>query len=268
TWDWTKPFNKFDHSVQFTHGLVSCCEWTGVKLETVLDTVGVKPEATWILAEGADGAAMDRSVPLHDAIRIGALLAYGQNGERLRPPQGYPLRLLLPGYEGNMNVKWLRRLKLMTGPAFSKEETAYYTDLMPDGKARAFTFVMGAKSVITRPSGTQTLPKPGFFEITGLAWSGRGRIKQVDVSVDGGKNWQKATLTEPVLPKCLTRFRLPWQWDGSPADLQSRVIDETGYVQPTIEALIAERGVNSHYHNNAIQSWKVGTDGKVSNGWI
>ncbi len=260
--EWAKPVSK---TVQFTHGLLSCCEWTGVQLETVLGEVGVKPEATWILAEGADAAAMDRSIPLSDAFRIGAILAYAQNGERLRPEQGYPLRLLLPGFEGNMSVKWLRRLKLMTGPAYTKEETAYYTDLMPDGKARAFTFVMEAKSVITRPSGGQALPGPGFVEISGLAWSGHGRIRQVDVSVDGGETWRMATLSEPVLPKCLTRFRLPWHWDGNAAILQSRATDETGYVQPTLAELVAIRGVNSSYHNNAIQSWKVATSGEVAN---
>ncbi len=259
---WAAPEGK---TVQFTTGLLSCAEWSGVLLETVLAEVDVKPEATWILAEGADAAAMDRSIPLRDALGIGAMLAYAQNGERLRPEQGYPLRLLLPGFEGNMNIKWLRRLKLMDGPAYTEEETAYYTDLLPDGKARGFVFVMEAKSVITRPSGGQRLDEPGFVEISGLAWSGHGRIRQVDVSVDGGDNWQTAELSPPVLPKCLTRFRLPWHWNGGTAILQSRAIDETGYVQPTLKQLVAVRGLNSVYHNNAIQSWKVDSSGEVIN---
>jgi sulfane dehydrogenase subunit SoxC len=260
--DWAKPAAK---TVQFSHGLLSCCEWTGVLLETVLGEAGVRSEARWILAEGADAAAMDRSVPLADALRIGAMLAYAQNGEALRPEQGFPLRLVLPGFEGNMNIKWLRRLKLMTEPAMTKEETAYYTDLMPNGEARGFTFVMEAKSVITRPSGGQRLGSPGFHEIAGLAWSGRGRITQVDVSVDGGETWQTATLQQPVLSRCLTRFRLPWRWDGGRAVLQSRAIDETGYAQPTLKELVAVRGVNSLYHNNAIQPWSVASSGEVSN---
>lgn len=260
--DWAAPKAK---TVQFSHGLLSCCEWTGVLLETVLGETGARPEATWILAEGADAAAMDRSVPLADALRIGAMLTFAQNGEPLRPEQGFPLRLLLPGFEGNVNVKWLRRLKLMTQPAMAKEETAYYTDLLPNGKARALTFVMEAKSVITRPSGGLRLPAPGFYEITGLAWSGRGHIRRVDVSVDAGESWQTATLQQPVLPRSLTRFRLPWRWDGGNAVLQSRAIDETGYVQPTLKELVAVRGVNSFYHNNAIQPWRVSSSGEVSN---
>jgi sulfane dehydrogenase subunit SoxC len=260
--DWAAPKAK---TVQFSHGLLSCCEWTGVLLETLLGETGVRPEATWILAEGADAAAMDRSVPLVDALRIGAMLVFAQNGEPIRPEQGFPLRLLLPGFEGNMNIKWLRRLKLMTEPAMAKEETAYYTDLMPNGKARAFTFVMEAKSVITRPSGGLRLHAPGFYEITGLAWSGHGRITRVDVSVDAGETWQTATLQQPVLSRSLTRFRLPWRWGGGDAVLQSRAIDETGYVQPTLKELVAVRGVNSFYHNNAIQPWRVSSNGEVSN---
>lgn len=260
--DWAKPAAK---TVQFSHGLLSCCEWTGVLLESILGETGVRPEATWVLAEGADGAAMDRSVPLADALRIGAMIAFAQNGEPIRPEQGFPLRFVLPGFEGNMNIKWLRRLKLMNQPGMTKEETAYYTDLMPNGKARGFTFVMEAKSVITRPSAGQRLPSPGFYDIIGLAWSGHGRIRRVDVSVDGGETWQTATLQEPVLPRCLTRFRVPWRWEGGTAVLQSRAIDETGYVQPTLKELVAIRGVNSFYHNNAIQPWRVASNGEVSN---
>jgi sulfane dehydrogenase subunit SoxC len=250
-------------TVQDTHGLLSCCEWTGVPLSTLLAEVGVKPAAKWVLAEGADAAGMTRSVPIEKALDD-ALLAYAQNGERLRPEQGYPLRLFLPGFEGNMSVKWLRRLKLGDEPFETREETARYTGLLPDGKARQFVFYMEAKSVITFPSGRQKLPGPGFYEISGLAWSGRGKIKRVEVSTDGGATWRDARLQEPVLSKCLTRFRLPWTWDGGPAVLQSRSTDATGYRQPTHAALITARGLNSYYHYNGIQSWRLDTAGAVT----
>lgn len=249
---------------QDTHGLLSCCEWTGVLLSTLLQEVGVPPSGRWILAEGADAAGMTRSIPIEKAWDD-ALIAYAQNGERLRPEQGYPLRLLLPGFEGNMNIKWLRRLKVGDQPFETREETSKYTDLMPNGIARQFTFVMEAKSVITRPAGGQTLRGPGFYEITGLAWSGRGRIRKVEVSADGGASWQQAALQEPVLPKCLTRFRLPWTWQGGPVQLQSRAEDETGYLQPPKTALTDVRGVNSIYHFNAIQTWQIAADGAITN---
>jgi sulfane dehydrogenase subunit SoxC len=258
--EWRKPAP----TVQHTHGLLSCCEWTGVPLSTLLQEVGVDPGAAWILAEGADAAAMTRSVPMAKALDD-ALVVYAQNGEMLRPEQGYPLRLFLPGYEGNMSVKWLRRLKIGPEPFMTREETSKYTDLMPDGSARQFSFVMEAKSVIVRPSGTQHLKGAGSYEISGLAWTGHGRIRRVEVSTDGGHSWQDARLQEPVLPKCLTAFRLPWRWDGSPRILQSRATDETGYVQPTRGALIAARGVNSYYHYNGVQSWKIAADGGVEN---
>jgi sulfane dehydrogenase subunit SoxC len=251
-------------TVQVTHGLLSCCEWTGVPLALVLQEAGVDPRAKWLLAEGADAAAMTRSIPMEKALDD-ALLVYAQNGEMLRPEQGYPLRLFLPGFEGNMNVKWLRRLKLGDAPFMTREETSKYTDLMPDGTARQFTFVMEAKSVIVRPSGGQTLRGPGFVEVYGYAWSGRGRIRRVDVSVDGGGSWREAQLQEPVLSKCLTAFRVPWQWDGTPAVLQSRALDDTNYLQPTRSALLAARGIDSYYHYNAIQSWRIGPDGGVEN---
>jgi sulfane dehydrogenase subunit SoxC len=251
-------------TVQHTHGLLSCCEWTGVPLSIVLQEVGAKPNASWVLAEGADAAAMSRSIPMAKALDD-ALLAYAQNGERLRPEQGYPLRLLLPGYEGNTSVKWLRRLKVGDQPFETREETSRYTDLMPDGTARQFTFVMEAKSVITFPSGGQQLREHGFHRISGLAWSGRGRITRVEVSTDGGTTWHPSELQEPVLSKCLTRFRLPWSWDGRPARLQSRAVDETGYAQPRRSELVDVRGLNSHYHCNAIQEWHVSADGAVTN---
>ena len=259
--EWKVPKGK---TVQDTHGLTSTSEWTGVSLATILHEVGVKPEASWVLAEGSDAAALTRSVPLDSMLKEG-LLCYAQNGEPLRPEQGYPLRLLMPGWEGNTCVKWLRRLKLMSSPAMSREETSKYTDLMPDGTARQFTFVMEAKSVITSPSGGQQLTKPGFVEIRGLAWSGRGRITRVHVSTDGGQTWEDAELQQPVLSKCHTRFRFGWRWNGQEAILQSRCQDETGYTQPTRTQLVAVRGVNSYYHNNAIQSWKVSKEGQVEN---
>ncbi|MEZ5366886.1 MAG: sulfite dehydrogenase [Bryobacterales bacterium] len=244
------------------HGLASCSEWTGVPLKTVLAEAGLKPEGKWLLAEGADACRMSRSVPVEKALDD-ALLAYGQNGEALRPGQGYPLRLILPGWEGNTNVKWLHRLEVGDQPFMTKDETSKYTDLMADGKARIFTYEMDAKSIITRPSGGQKLSGPGFYEVSGLAWSGRGRIEKVEVSTDGGATWQQAALDEPRHSKAFTRFRLPWRWDGSETQLLSRATDETGYVQPSVEDLIAARGQNSIYHNNGIKAWQVGADGAV-----
>ena len=259
--EWRSPFGK---SVQITHGLVSCCEWTGVMLSTLLDEAGIQPGAEWVLAEGADSAAMTRSVPMQKCLED-AMVVYGQNGEALRPQQGYPLRLFLPGFEGNMNVKWLRRLKIGAEPFMTREETSKYTDSMVDGTARQFTFMMDAKSVITFPAPDHRLKDRGFYEIAGIAWSGRGRIKRVDVSTDGGTTWREAHLQEPVLSRAVARFRLPWRWDGGDAMLQSRAVDESGYVQPTRAQLIAQRGLNSQYHYNAVQSWKVSPAGEVTN---
>jgi sulfane dehydrogenase subunit SoxC len=251
--------------VQRAHGLTSCSEWTGVWLSTLLAECGAEPAGTWLLAEGADACRLARSVPIAKAMKD-AMIAYAQNGEPLRPEQGYPLRLLLPGWEGNANVKWLRRIKVMDSPGMTRWETSKYTDLLADGTARQFTFDMDAKSVITRPSGGMTLKKPGFYEITGLAWSGRGAIARVEVSVDGGRTWADATLDTPVLPISHTRFRWPWTWDGAEALLASRAVDDTGYEQPSREALTAVRGFNSNYHNNAVQLWKVAADGRITNG--
>lgn len=258
--DWRSPVSR---NVQQTHGLLSCCEWTGVPLSTLLQEAGLQPKAQWILAEGADASALTRSLPLAKCLED-VLVAYAQNGEMLRPEQGYPVRLIVPGWESNVNVKWLRRLKVGDAPFMTHEETSRYTDLMPDGTAREFTFVMEAKSVITYPSGQHQLKGPGFHEISGMAWTGNGRICRVDVSTDGGRSWRPAELQQPVLSRALTRFRLPWKWDGSPAVLQSRAMDETGYVQPTRAQMIALRGVNSRYHYNAIQSWGVAANGEVS----
>ena len=263
--EWSKPTMR---TVQFTHGLTSTSEWTGVPLATLLNEAGVKPGAKWLLAEGGDAAAMTRSIPLAKALRD-CFVAYGQNGEAIRPEQGYPLRLMVPGYEGNMHIKWLRRIEVSDAPFMTREETSKYTDLLADGKAVQFSFEMEAKSVITWPSGEMQLDGPGFYEVTGLAWSGRGAVRRVDVSVDGGTTWHPAHLELPILPVCHTRFRFPWQWDGREAILQSRCVDDTGYVQPTLGQLIAMRGLNgpvgSIYHLNGIQSWRVAADGSVAN---
>ena len=256
-------------TVQRSHGLVSTSEWTGVPLSTLLKQTGLKPGAAWVLAEGADAAVMTRSVPI-DKCLSDALIVFAQNGEAIRPEQGYPMRLFLPGWEGNISIKWLRRLEVSDQPFYTREETSKYTDLITKtGKARIFTFTMEAKSVITFPSGTMKLPGPGFYEVTGLAWSGRGKIARVEVSCDGGKTWNLAALQDPVLPICQTRFRFPWVWDGTAVVLQSRATDETGYTHPTHAQLIAERGPleapGMMYHMNAIQSWGIAADGSVKN---
>lgn len=263
--EWAKPKLK---TVQGTHGLLSTSEWTGVPLSTILREAGIEDSAQWVLAEGADAAVMTRSIPL-DKCWDDALLAYGQNGEAIRPEQGYPLRLVVPGFEGNTHIKWLRRIEVSDIPFQTREETSKYTDLLGNGKARQFSFTMEAKSVITFPSGEMKLPGAGFYEITGLAWSGRGRIKRVEVSTDGGNSWHNASLEGPIEPICTTRFRFAWMWDGQPAILQSRCQDETGYVQPTIKQLVDVRGMSgtfgSIYHLNGIQSWAVASNGEVSN---
>ncbi|GAB3629023.1 sulfite dehydrogenase [Pandoraea terrae] len=252
-------------TVQYTHGMLSCCEFTGVPLSVLLDDVGADlKRGRFVLAEGGDGSGMTRTIPMEAALSD-VLVAWGMNGEMLRPENGYPLRLVVPGVQGVSWVKWLRRIKVGDAPWNSKDETSHYVDLMPDGQHRQYTSIQECKSVITSPSGGQALLDRGYFNITGLAWSGRGPIRQVDVSVDGGRNWRTARLESPVLPKCLTRFNVDWQWDGSPALLQSRAIDETGFVQPRYRQLRAVRGGRSIYHNNAIQTWQVAESGEVSN---
>ena len=248
----------------YFHGLVSCSEWTGVPLSTILAEVGLDKKAGWLIADGADAFAMNISIPVEKAMDD-AMLALYQNGERLRPENGYPLRLLLPGWEGVLNVKWLRSLKATTEPIMARNETARYTELLPSGKARMFTFTMEAKSLITSPSGGMVLKQgPGLYQVSGLAWSGRGRVKQVDVSADGGATWAPAELQEPVVPKAFTRFRIPWQWDGAPAVLKSRAVDETGYVQPEREQLVAAQGRHGFYHYHAIVTWSVDEYGTVA----
>jgi sulfane dehydrogenase subunit SoxC len=252
--------------IQAIHGLLSCSDWTGVKLSTLLDEAGVDPAATWVIAEGADSSGMSRSFPIAKAMDD-ALVCLYQNGERVRPSNGYPLRLLLPGFEGNMNVKWLRRLKLSREPQMAKDETSKYTILLKDEKAWQFAFPLEVKSVITHPSPGHLLKGAGFYEISGLAWSGNGRVRQVEVSADGGKSWAPAVLNDPVLPKALTRFRAAWQWNGGPAQLQSRATDDTGMVQPSRAQFIAERGLRGNYHFNAIQTWAIDDKGEAANAY-
>tara|TARA_R110000772_G_scaffold34492_6_gene83620 strand:- start:2382 stop:3671 length:1290 start_codon:yes stop_codon:yes gene_type:complete len=248
------------------HGLVSCSEWTGVPLSVLMEEAGVNPEGRWVLAEGADAAAMSRSIPL-EKIMDDAIIALYQNGERLRPGNGYPMRLFLPGWEGNMSVKWLRRLKVNTGPTMTRDETSHYTDVLANGRSRIFTFPMGVKSIITSPSvGLNLNSGPGVYEIIGLAWSGAGRITRVEVSADNGNTWAEAAISGPALDKSLTRFRMAWNWNGGSAILKSRAFDETGAEQPLREELISEYGQPRNYHNNAIQAWSIeAANGEVTN---
>lgn len=252
-------------TVQSMDGLLSTSEWTGVPVSTILREVGVRRGASWILAEGGDSPLMSRSVPL-DKVMDDALLAYGQNGERMRPGQGYPLRLFLPGWEGNTNVKWLRRIEITDRPTYTKDETSKYTDPLGDGTSRQFSFVMDAKSVITFPSFPFVLPDRGWWEIKGLAWSGRGRITRVEVSTDGGGTWADAQLQGPVLPKCTVRFRHLFEWGGGDTIILSRATDETGYVQPTVQQLWEARGPRTAYHQNHQRAWKIASTGEVTFG--
>ena len=252
-------------SVQYTHGMISCAEFTGVLLSTVLEMCGIdKKRARYVLAEGADGSSMTRTISMETAMDD-VIVAWGMNGEMLRPENGYPLRLVVPGVQGVSWVKYLRRIEVGEKPYATKDEAVHYIDLQPDGQHRQYTSIQECKSVITTPSGGQTLLDQGYYNISGLAWSGRGSVKRVDVSVDGGRNWRTARMEGPVLSKALTRFNIDWVWDGKPAIIQSRAIDSTGYVQPKINQLRAVRGTRSVYHNNAIQSWKITENGEVSN---
>ena len=252
-------------TVQYTHGMLGCSEWTGVPLAVLLEEAGYdRNRARYVLAEGADGASLTRTIPLEMALDD-VLVVYGQNGEMLRPEQGYPLRLLVPGVQGVSSVKWLRRIEVGEKPWNTREESLHYVDLMPNGIHRQYTWIQEAKSVITSPSGGQTMLERGYQEIRGLAWSGRGTVKRVDVSTDGGRNWRTAKLQGPIHAKALTRFRIDWSFHGELALLQSRVIDDTGYVQPTIRALREVRGKRSIYHNNAVQTWRVDPSGDVTN---
>jgi sulfane dehydrogenase subunit SoxC len=258
-------------NVQALHGMASCAEWTGVKLSTLLDETGIDPSAKWFIAEGADAPHLTRSVPLKKALDD-AMIALYQNGERLMPANGYPVRLLLPGYEGNMNVKYLRRIKLVEEPAMSFWESKTYAQLLPNGKAYQFYLLQEVKSFITRPSPGLTLKEPGLYEISGIAYSGTGRISKVMVSADGGRSWAEAALQEPVLSKAFTRFRMLWRWDGGTAILQSRAWDEAGNIQPTRAEFVAKRGelkavppamAFPNQHFNAITSWAVDSTGEI-----
>src|SRR5499433_2499986 len=258
-------------SVQALHGLASCAEWTGIKLSTLLDETGIDPKAKWFIAEGADAPALSRSVPLSKALDD-AMIALYQNGERLMPGNGYPMRLLLPGWEGNMNVKFLRRIKLVEGPALSYYEARIYAPILPGGKAYQFYFLQEVKSFITQPSPGLALKEPGFYEISGVAYSGNGRISKVMVSADGGQSWAQAMLQEPVHSKAFSHFRVPWRWEGGPAVLQSRAWDEAGNVQPTRAQIVAARGETTKVppvtgfpsqHYNGITAWAIERTGEV-----
>ncbi len=252
-------------TVQYTHGMLSCCEFTGVPLSMLLEMAGADlKKGKFVLAEGNDGSGMTRTIPMEMALDD-VLVVWGMNGEMLRPENGYPLRLVVPGVQGVSWVKWLRRIEVGDKPWATKDEAAHYIDMMPDGLHRQYSSIQECKSVITTPSGGQQLLTTGFYNVSGLAWSGRGKIERVDVLVDGGQNWSTARLESPVLDKSLTRFNIDWVWDGKPAILQSRAIDSTGYVQPPVRMLREVRGTRSIYHNNAIQSWKVGENGELSN---
>jgi len=263
--------------VGLLHGLVSCAEWTGVPLSILLDEAGADPTAKWMLAEGADSLAVSRSVPMKKAYDD-AMIALFQNGERIMPGNGYPMRLLLPGYEGNMNTKFVRRIKVINQPAMTFYETRNYSPLLPDGKAYRFYFLNEVKSFITMPSFGYALKGPGFYEISGIAYSGSGAITKVDVSADGGKSWAEAALDGPVVPKAFTRFRAPWRWNGQPATLTSRAWDDSGAVQPLRADFIALRGEskkpvpsplafpNNHY--NSLTSWGVDAKGEIKNVYV
>jgi len=271
---WSKE--PIQANVQALYGLVSCAEWTGVRLSTLLEEVGIDPQASWLVAESADSVSMHRSIPVSKAMDD-AMIALYQNGERVNPSQGYPMRLLLPGYEGNMNVKWLRRIKVVDGPVMAQNESVAYTILMENGKAWRFFYPQEVKSFITHPSPGMAMKGPGFYEISGLTWSGNGRISKVEVSADGGNSWALAALQTPVLSKALTRFRMPWNWDGTPAVLLSRATDEAGNVQPSRAAFMAQRGEPKitpavvafpMEHCNLVSSWGVSAKGEVTNVYV
>lgn len=260
--DWSEAKSV---TVQQTHGLLSCAQWTGIPMSWLMAEAGVKPEGKWVVFEGGDGSGHLRSIPI-EKVMDDALLVYGQNGEMLRAEQGYPVRAFFPGWEGNTCVKWLRRIYVTDKPLQIRGETARYTDPMPDGKWRQFSMEMECKSVITNPSGGMQLRGPGSYEIRGFAWSGRGSITHVDITLDGGRTWREAALEEPVLDKCLTRFRFRWDWDGAPAKIASRAVDSTGYVQPTVEQLASVREIVGFVqHHNGIFPWSVNENGEVTN---
>jgi sulfane dehydrogenase subunit SoxC len=262
-----------DATAQDTHGYTSCSQWTGVMLSLILEQAGLQKKGTWIIAEGADDYKHSKSIPIGKAMDD-ALVAYAQNGEPVRPEQGFPLRLIVPGFQGINNVKWLHRINVVDEPYMGMMEVTRYPRLMPDGKSRWFEFELGPKSVITRPSGGHHLPAPGFYEITGLAWSGGGTIRRVEVSTNGGKTWRDAKLQDPIMRKAHTRFTLPWNWDGGEAMLMSRCTDDNGVVQPSLAEVAKIWGIDADFFQkttlitsdmNAIQPWKVNADGSIKN---
>jgi sulfane dehydrogenase subunit SoxC len=262
-----------DATAQDTHGYTSCSQWTGVMLSLILEQAGLQKSGTWIIAEGADDYKHSKSIPIGKAMDD-ALVAYAQNGEPVRPEQGFPLRLVVPGFQGINNVKWLHRINVVDEPYMGMMEVTRYPRLMPDGKSRWFEFELGPKSVITRPSGGHHLPGPGFYEITGLAWSGGGTIRRVEVSTDGGKIWKDAKMQDPILRKAHTRFTIPWNWDGGEAMLMSRCTDDNGVVQPSLAEVAKIWGTDPDFFKkttlitsdmNAIQPWKVNADGSIKN---
>jgi len=262
-----------DATAQDTHGYTSCSQWTGVMLSLILEQAGLQKKGTWIIAEGADDYKHSKSIPIGKAMDD-ALVAYAQNGEPVRPEQGFPLRLVVPGFQGINNVKWLHRINVVDEPYMGMMEVTRYPRLMPDGKSRWFEFELGPKSVITRPSGGHHLPGPGYYEISGLAWSGGGTIRRVEVSTDGGKSWKEARMQDPILRKAHTRFTLPWNWDGGEAMLMSRCTDDNGVVQPSLAEVAKIWGIDGDFFKkttlitsdmNAIQPWKVNADGSIKN---
>jgi sulfane dehydrogenase subunit SoxC len=242
-------------------GLTSQSEWTGVKLSTLFREVGVDPNSTWFLAEGGDAALMTRSVPVAKGWED-AMVCYAQNGEAIRPEQGYPVRLFLPGWEGNINVKWLRRIELADQPFQTRQETSKYTEAIGGGKIRQFSFTMDARSIITYPSYPNSVER-GWIEIRGIAWSGRGKVNRVEITTDAGKTWQLAELQAPVLDKAHTAFRFLWNWDGQSTEIMSRLVDETGYTQPFLKDLREARGGHMGYHYNPVTAWYIQSDGQV-----
>jgi sulfane dehydrogenase subunit SoxC len=254
-------------TVQETHGLTSNAEWTGVELSVLLKEAGVKSGAKWIVAEGAEEVKGSSSIPIGKALDD-CMVAYGMNGEPIRPQQGFPLRLLVPGFEGIYQIKYLRRIKVVDQYYMTYDD---YGHINSDARAAALAEQIGPKSVITFPSGGQKLPGPGFYEISGLAWSGAGEVKKVEISTDGGQHWQDAEFRSPVYRMAHTRFALPWKWDGKECVLMSRCIDELGTRQPTrLEAgkFFGDPPERSRVrgNDNSVQPWKIASDGSVTNG--
>jgi sulfane dehydrogenase subunit SoxC len=253
------------NGAQFTHGMIHNMEYTGVPLRSLLEEAGFDASAKWVYVEGADASSNGRSIPMEKALDD-VFVAFKANGEALRKEHGYPVRLVVPGWEGNMWIKWLRRIEVLNAPVESREETSKYTDTLADGTSRKWTWEMDAKSVITSPSPQSPITHgTGPLVITGLAWSGRGAITRVDVSKDGGITWETARLAKPGERMAMSRFYLDTDWDGSEMLLQARAMDETGYVQPTKDQLREVRGENSIYHNNGIQTWWVKPNGEAEN---